>query len=214
VKNYIDYTLSYNPSFELSDTKNNKPDERIHEVYTENDPLLKLREVIQPNIEANPNIEVKKEEDKGLLESHSIENPTLEGGQFKIPQEIKDMPKFKKMKHGIYKNLQMIREMKKNPKYADYLKNVKAEGKMKRWMREDWVDVKEALMGNYKPCGRKSIKEKPYPVCRPMKKVSVDTPITLPTLIQEGAVNKLKKAIKEKEKNPSFRIQFKKMINN
>jgi hypothetical protein len=81
-------------------------------------------------------------------------------------------------------------------------------------MREDWVDVKEALMGNYKPCGRKSIKEKPYPVCRPMKKVSVDTPITLPTLIQEGAVNKLKKAIKEKEKNPSFRIQFKKMINN
>jgi hypothetical protein len=42
----------------------------------------------------------------------------------------------------------------------------------------------------------------------------VDTPITLPTLIQEGAVNKLKKAIKEKEKNPSFRIQFKKMINN
>jgi hypothetical protein len=214
VKNYIDYTLSYNPSFELSDTKNNKPDERIHEVYTENDPLLKLREVIQPNIETNPNIEVKKEEDKGLLESHSIENPTLEGGQFKIPQEIKDMPKFKKMKHGIYKNLQMIREMKKNPKYADYLKNVKAEGKMKRWMREDWVDVKEALMGNYKPCGRKSIKEKPYPVCRPMKKVSVDTPITLPTLIQEGAVNKLKKAIKEKEKNPSFRIQFKKMINN
>ena len=227
VKNYIDYTLSYNPSFELSDTKNNKPDERIHEVYTENDPLLKIREVIQPNIEANPNIEVKKEEDKGLLESHSIENPTLEGGQFHIPQEIKDMPKFKKMKHGIYKNLQMIREMKKNKKYDEYFNKVKAEGKMmrsgttspptkatsslKRWMREDWVDVKEALKGNYRRCGRKSAKDKPYPVCRPLKKVSVDTPITLPTLIEKGAVNKLKKAIKEKEKNPAFRIQFARM---
>ena len=215
VKNYIDYTLSYNPSYELSDitkAKKNEPDERIHEVYTENDPLLKIREVIQPNIEANPNIEVKKEENKGLLESHSIENPTLEGGQFHIPEEIKNMPKFKKMRAGIYKNLQMIREMKKNPKYADYLKNVKADGNMNRWMDEQWVDVKEALKGNYKPCGRKSVKEKPYPVCRPMKKVSGSTSITLPTLIKEGAVNKLKKAIKEKEKNPAFRIQFKKMI--
>lgn len=215
VKNYIEYTLSYNPSYELSDitkSKKNEPDERIHEVYTENDPLLKIRQVVQPNIEANPNIEVKKEEDKGLLESHSIENPTLEGGQFHIPEEIKNMPKFKKMKHGIYKNLQMIREMRKHAKYADYLKNVKADGKMKRWLKEEWVDVKEALKGNYKPCGRKSIKEKPYPVCRPMKKVSADTPITLPTLIQEGAVNKLKEAIKKKEKNPAFRIMFKKMI--
>jgi hypothetical protein len=106
----------------------------------------------------------------------------------------------------------MIREMKKNPKYADYLKNVKADGKMNRWMDEQWVDVKEALRGNYRQCGRKSIKEKPYPICRPMKKVSVDTPVTLPTLIEKGATNKLKKAIKEKEKNPNFRIQFKKMI--
>jgi hypothetical protein len=219
-KNYIDYTLSYIPSFELSDTKKNEPDEKIHEVYSENDPLLQIRQVVQPNVQESPNVEIKKEEDKGLLESHTIENPTFEagsyasikGGAFKIPEEIKNMPKYKKMKHGIYKNLQMIREMKKNPKYADYLKNVKADGKMNRWMDEQWVDVKEALKGNYRPCGRKSIKEKPYPVCRPMKKVSADTPVTLPTLIKKGATNKLKKAIKEKEKNPNFRIQFKKMI--
>lgn len=214
-KNYIEYTLSYNPSFELSDitkSKKNEPDEKIHEVYSENDPLLKIRQVVQPNVQESPNVEIKKEEDKGLLESHAIANPTFEGGVFTIPDEIKNMAKFKKMKHGIYKNLQMIREMKKNPKYADYLKHAKTEGKINRWMDEMWVDVKEALKGNYKPCGRKSIKEKPYPVCRPMKKVSASTPVTLPTLIEKGATNKLKKAIKEKEKNPNFRIQFKKMI--
>lgn len=212
VKNYIDYTLVYNPSFELEDTKKDKPDERIHEVYSENDPLLKIREVVQPNIESNPNIEIKKEEDKGLLESHGIANPTFEGGEFKIPEEIKNLPKFKKMKPGIYKNFQMIREMKKDKKYESYLKNAKAKKKMNRWLEEQWVDVKQALKGVYKPCGRKTIKEKPYPVCRPIKKVSKDTPVTLPTLIQEGAVKKLKAAIKKKEKDPSFRIQFKKMI--
>jgi hypothetical protein len=214
-KNYIEYTLSYNPSFELSDitkSKKNEPDEKIHEVYSENDPLLKIRQVVQPNVEQSPNIEVKKEEDKGLLESHGIANPTFEGGEFKIPEEIKNMAKFKKMKHGIYKNLAMIREMRKQPKYADYLKNVKAKGKMKRWLNEEWIDVKQALKGVYKPCGRSSVKEKPYPACRPMKKLSGDTPVTLPALLQEGAVNKIKEAIKKKEKNPAFRINWNKMI--
>jgi hypothetical protein len=227
-KNYIDYTLSYNPSFELSDvtkSKKNEPDdtarkrliipsgdEKIHEVYSENDPLLKIRQIVQPNVEQSPNIEVKKEEEKGLLESHSIENPTFSAGAgFVIPQEIKDMPKFKKMKHGIYKNLAMIREMKKNKKYDNYFKNVKADGKMRRWLDEQWVDVKEALKGKYKPCGRSSTKKKPYPACRPMKKLE-GTPITLPALLQEGAVKKIKEAIKKKEKNPNFRINWQEMI--
>ena len=216
-KNYIEYTLAYNPSFELSDitkSKKNEPDEKIHEVYSENDPLLKIRQVVQPNVEQSPNIEVKKEEDKGLLESHSIENPTFSAGGagFVIPEEVKNIPKFKKMKAGIYKNLAMIRHMKKDKKYAKYLKNVKADGKMRRWLDEQWVDVKEALKGKYKPCGRSSTKEKPYPSCRPMRKISEDTPITLPALLQEGAVKKIKEAIKKKEKNPSFRINWKEMI--
>jgi hypothetical protein len=211
-KNYIEYTLAYNPSFEYEDTKKNEPNEKIHEVYSENDPLLKIRQVVQPNVEQSPNVEVKKEEDKGLLESHGIANPTFEGGKFEIPEEIKNMTKFKKMKSGIYKNLQMIREMKKDKKYDNYFKNVKAEGKMRRWLDEQWVDVKQALKGVYKPCGRASVKEKPYPACRPMKKISVDTPVTLPALLQEGAVNKIKEAIKKKEKNPKYRIEWQKMI--
>lgn len=216
-KNYIEYTLSYNPSFELSDiteSKKNKPNEKIHEVYSENDPLLKIRQVVQPNIQENPNVEVREEENKGLFDSHTIENPTFEaGGAFHIPEEIKNMEKFKEMKSGIYKNLAMIREMKKDDKYTEYLKKVKANGEMRRWLREDWVDVKEALKGNYKPCGRSSVKQKPYPACRPMKKVSEDTPITLPALLKEGAKNKIIKAIKMKEKNPAFRIEWNKMIN-
>jgi hypothetical protein len=231
-KNYIEYTLSYNPSFELSDikkSKKNEADEKIHEVYSENDPLLKIRKVIQPNVEQSPNVEVKKEENKGLLESHGIANPTFEaggdmpdffndyaivaGGKFKIPAEVKNHPKFIKMKSGVYKNLNMIKWMRdQGDKYEKYLKDAKPEGTMLRWIKEQWANVKEALKGNYKPCGRKTLQTKPYPLCRPMKKISAETPITFPTLVKKGAINKLKEAVRRKEANPDIRISWRKMV--
>jgi hypothetical protein len=227
-KNYIEYTLSYNPSFELSDikkSKKNEADEKIHEVYSENDPLLKIRKVIQPNVEQSPNVEVKKEEDKGLLESHGIANPTFEGGirfndyailkggKFKIPPEVKNLEQFRKMKSGVYKNLNMIKWMRKQgDRYKKYLKDAKPDGTMLRWIKEQWANVKEALKGNYKPCGRKTLETKPYPLCRPMKKISAETPITFPTLVKKGAINKLKEAVRIKEANPDIRISWRKMV--
>ena len=211
-KNYIEYTLSYNPSFELSDTKQNKPDEKIHEVYSENDPLLKLRQVVQPNVQESPNVEIKREEDKGLLESHTIENPAFEGGVFKIPNEVKNLPQFKNVKSGVYKNLNMIKYMGKQKKYKKMLKDAKPNRTMNRWIKEDWVNVKEMLKGRYKPCGRPTLETEPYPLCRPMKKISADTPITLPTLIRKGAKNKIIEAVKAKEANPDIRISWRKMV--
>jgi hypothetical protein len=49
-----------------------------------------------------------------------------------------------------------------------------------RWFKEKWVDVSRKIDGKHPPCGRKSAdgdkSRKGYPKCRPLKKVSKDTP--------------------------------------
>jgi hypothetical protein len=49
------------------------------------------------------------------------------------------------------------------------------QGGLRRWFKEKWVDVKTG-----KPCGRsgKEKSERPYPYCRPSRKVSSKTPAT------------------------------------
>ena len=44
---------------------------------------------------------------------------------------------------------------------------------LKRWFKEDWVDVKTG-----KPCGRKKGESRGTPYCRPSKRVSSKTPKT------------------------------------
>ena len=50
-----------------------------------------------------------------------------------------------------------------------------AKGGLGKWFAEEWIDVKTG-----KPCGRKSAKgsSRPYPYCRPSKRVSSKTPAT------------------------------------
>lgn len=212
IKPHILYSLSYNPSYEITDVfKPANKDQTQHEIYSREDPLYKIREVVQPEIKANENIEIRKEEeDKNLIQAHSIDNPTLEGGKFRIPEEIKQ--KFLDMKPSIYKNVLMIKEMKKNKKYAKLLKGVRADNKINQWMDEQWVNVKDYLNNKITTCGRQNKSDKPYPVCRALKRINETTPITLPELLKKGAKNKLIKAIKQKEQNPNIRIQFKKMV--
>ena len=49
------------------------------------------------------------------------------------------------------------------------------QGGLRKWFKEDWRDVKTG-----KPCGRSGKKDKgrPYPACRPSKRVSAKTPKT------------------------------------
>ena len=52
---------------------------------------------------------------------------------------------------------------------------------LKRWFKEKWVDVKTG-----KDCGRgKDEKGRPYPACRPSKRVSSKTPKTRSELSKE-----------------------------
>jgi Family of unknown function (DUF5872) len=47
-----------------------------------------------------------------------------------------------------------------------------------RWFKEKWVDVSKKVKGKHPPCGRKKATDKGYPKCRPLKKVSKETPKT------------------------------------
>ena len=114
-----------------------------------------------------------------------------------IPEEVKNLRRFKDMTPGIYKNVQMIRYMKKSDKYKDILKNVKTNKKMDRWFEEDWVNVKDALKGIHTPCGRSSVSSKE----------------AYPELLSQGAKKKIEEALKEKEqKGNKYRINWKGMV--
>ncbi len=63
---------------------------------------------------------------------------------------------------------------------------------LRRWFKEDWKDVRTG-----KDCGRKSAKggsDRPYPYCRPSKRVNSKTPKT------SGEMSKSEKASKVREK--------------
>ena len=53
------------------------------------------------------------------------------------------------------------------------VRKTKAGAALKRWFKEDWVDVRSG-----KPCGRKKGESRGTPYCRPSKRVSSKTPVT------------------------------------
>ncbi len=53
------------------------------------------------------------------------------------------------------------------------VRKTKAGAALKRWFKEDWVDVRSG-----KPCGRKKGESRGTPYCRPSKRVRSKTPVT------------------------------------
>ena len=53
------------------------------------------------------------------------------------------------------------------------VRKTKKGAALKRWFKEEWVDVKTG-----KPCGRKKGEKRGTPYCRPKKRVSSKTPKT------------------------------------
>ena len=62
---------------------------------------------------------------------------------------------------------------------------------LKRWFKEDWVDIKTG-----KPCGRKKGESRGTPYCRPSKRVSSETPKTS----KEMTATEKRSKIREKNK--------------
>ena len=81
---------------------------------------------------------------------------------------------------------------------AQELRNVaRSSGGLTRWFKENWVDVKTG-----KPCGRQKGEKRPYPACRPKKRVSSKTPKTV------GEMSKSEKTKFKREKTSSKKIEY------
>lgn len=89
-----------------------------------------------------------------------------------------------------YKSAWIVREYKKRGgKYAG--KSPAKTTGLKRWFREKWVNVSK----KDKPaCGRSSSRSA-YPLCRPTKRVTKNTPAT----VRELSAARIKKAIRKKK---------------
>jgi hypothetical protein len=104
-------------------------------------------------------------------------------------------------KTSIYKSSWIVKEYKKlGGKYSG--EKSKKHGLL-RWYKEEWIDLNRPIKKNgktigYKKCGRYSTKNNLYPLCRPLKRISKDTPKTLNEL-SKNTISKAKK-IKNKLK--------------
>jgi len=76
-----------------------------------------------------------------------------------------------------------------------------------RWFLEDWVDLNRRRPdGTYEPCGRLRAAGGPYPLCRPSRRVSKQTPAT----VQELSRETVKRAQSQKRRAPVRRVRFQK----
>jgi hypothetical protein len=76
---------------------------------------------------------------------------------------------------------------------------------IRRWYRERWVDMNRprGKDGGYYPCGRESIKKGgKYPLCRPSRRVTKETPRTYKEITSKS----IRRA--RREKKGSGRIKF------
>ena len=75
-----------------------------------------------------------------------------------------------------------------------------------RWFKEKWVDVSKKIDGKYPPCGRKSANgekgRKGYPKCRPLKKVSKDTPKIASSYDKKEKKSMVAQKRREEKKHP------------
>lgn len=128
----------------------------------------------------------------------------------KLYEKVKKLATKKfQSKTGIYRSAWLVKEYKKRGgKYSG--KPSKSSG-LKRWFKEDWVDLNRPVKKNgkivgYHKCGRKSVRTKSkYPLCRPSKRITSKTPRTYKTISKSS----IRKAKKDKSKiKGSKNVQF------
>ena len=107
---------------------------------------------------------------------------------------------------GIYRSSWIVKEYKKRG--GKYRGSKPKKSGLKRWYKEKWIDLnrpirKDGKIVGYKPCGRKSTKKKSkkYPLCRPSKRISKQTPKTYKELGKKSIRKAKTKKSKVKHKS-------------
>ena len=82
------------------------------------------------------------------------------------------------------------------------------KGGVKRWMKESWVQVSAGLKGKMVACGH----GKHSKACRPSKRVSKHTHMTLDEVVARHGRDKVAQLARHKRRNMSDRIDWKKGV--
>jgi hypothetical protein len=124
----------------------------------------------------------------------------------KVPDKIIDKDLYIKVrrqikklypKHSAYRSMLIIKRYKQLNGRIDETK----KSGLKRWLKEDWSVVYPYLKeGKKVKCGDKRYIKKS--ACRPLKRVSKETPITLSELLKVFTPQQILKAIEPKNKHP------------
>ena len=79
-----------------------------------------------------------------------------------------------------------------------------------RWFKEEWVQVVPYVKDNkIIECGGVHMNKSPGKACRPLHRVTKDTPITIDELLHIHSKKDILKMAKDKEKSPSKRLTWK-----
>lgn len=107
-------------------------------------------------------------------------------------------------RHSAYKSMYIQKVYKSlGGKYTSPKKGVR----LNRWLKEEWVQVIPYLKnGTLSKCGSANKKNK---VCRPLKRVDIHTPITLPELMEMHPKSKLLQLAHKKNKDMDGRVFWK-----
>lgn len=121
-----------------------------------------------------------------------LDKDLYEKAKAKVKRTVKIWP-------SAYASGQVVQEYKRmGGRYSNPKKRNSAA--LARWYKEDWRNVCEKTKsGKYKKCGRKeaSTNSKDYPYCRPLHRVTKDTPKT----IKELSPQTLKRMCSKKKKS-------------
>lgn len=123
----------------------------------------------------------------------------------KLYDEVKRLANVKfDVKTSAYKSSWIVREYKKRG--GTYKGKKPSKTGLSRWYKEKWVDLRRPIKKGrkiigYEKCGRTK-KESKYPLCRPLRRITEDTPKT----VKEISPKVIEKLLKKKTKYTRVRF--------
>lgn len=130
----------------------------------------------------------------------------------KLPSKIDDKILYMKIRDKVksrvktwpsaYASGQLVQEYKN----AGGTYSGKKEGNLDRWYKEKWVNVCKPKGRGYEPCGRQQSKVSKYPYCRPSKRITKGTPMTVSEIKKKYGKEKLEKMCRKKTSPKKVRL--------
>lgn len=109
----------------------------------------------------------------------------------KVKKRVKVWP-------SAYASGQVVSEYKKAGGRYKGRKGSKDSAPLDRWYKEKWVNVCKPQGRGYAPCGRSQSKVSKYPYCRPSRRITSATPMTVGELKKKYGKEKLQQMCRKK----------------